>query len=111
MLKAYKYRLYPNKEQEVLLAKHFGCARFIYNWALSLKTETYTQEKKSLSCYTLKKQIPILKDEFEWLKEVNSQSLQQSILNLDVAFTNFFRRVKEGSKNPGYPVHKKKQPV
>ena len=78
MLKAYKYRLYPNKEQEVLFAKHFGCARFIYNWGISLKTISYAKDKKSLSQFDLIKQIPPLKEEFEWLKEVNAQSLQQS---------------------------------
>ena len=109
MLKAYKYRLYPNKEQEVLFAKHFGCARFIYNWGISLKTISYAKDKKSLSQFDLIKQIPPLKEEFEWLKEVNAQSLQQSIRNLDAAFNNFFRRKKEGNQNPGYPTYKKKQ--
>ena len=108
MLKAYKYRLYPTKAQKELIEKHFGCARFVYNWALEQKNKAYVQDKKSLSCLTIKKQLPILKTELEWLREVNSQSLQQAIFNLDIAFTNFFRRVKQGDKDPGYPTFKQK---
>ncbi len=50
ILKAFKYRIYPNIEQQILLNKHFGCARFIYNWGLEQKIQKYQQEKKSLSC-------------------------------------------------------------
>ena len=104
MLKAFKYRLFPNEEQRVLIEKHLGCTRFIYNHALATRIETYEKEKKTISAYDLIKQLPLMKkqEETEWLKEVNSQSLQQAILNLDVAYTNFFR------KKLGFPKFKSK---
>ncbi|MFA7121231.1 MAG: IS200/IS605 family element RNA-guided endonuclease TnpB [Bacilli bacterium] len=90
MLRRYQYRLYPTKNQEVLIAKHLGCCRYVYNWALARKNTAYLNESLSLSKYDLMKQLPALKEEFPWLKEVNSQSLQQSIHNLSRAFMNFF---------------------
>jgi len=91
--KTYKYRLYPNAEQRVLMAKHIGCARYIYNYALSKKTESYQTTGKGLSRYEISALIPVLKsnEETAWLKEVNSQSIQASIEHLDKAFTRFFK--------------------
>jgi len=91
MLKAYKYRINPNKAQSELINKHIGSCRFIYNLALETKQMAYAGAKKNLSCFDLIKQIPDLKKECDWLKEVNSQALQQSITNLDTAFTLFFK--------------------
>lgn len=91
MFRAYKYRLYPNKLQAELLNKHIGCARFVYNLALETKQAAYVSNKQSLSCFDLMKQLPELKKECPWLSEVNSQSLQASIVNLDKAFTGFFK--------------------
>ena len=93
MIRAYKYELCPTEEQQVLLAKHFGANRFVYNWALDKKQKYYEQHKESLSCYDLMKELTQLKKDtnFEWLKEINSQSLQQSLAHLDVAFYNFFK--------------------
>ena len=108
MLKAYHYRLYPNAKQQEMLAKHFGCARFIYNWGLDTKTRAYVKTKKSLSVYALKERLPEMKAKLPWLSEVNSQSLQSSLFNLDAAFTNFFRRSREGAKQKGYPRFKEK---
>ena len=92
--KAYKYRIYPNKVQQKLLEKHFGCARFCFNWGLDKKIKAYQQDKKRLSCFDLINELAKLKKEkeFEWLNEVNSQSLQMALRNLDNAFTNFFRK-------------------
>ena len=90
MLRRYQYRLYPTEDQKTLIAKHLGCCRFVYNWALNLKNTAYHDEGISLSKYALMKQLPALKEELPWLKEVNAQSLQQSIHNLSRAFTNFF---------------------
>jgi len=103
--RAYKYRIYPNKEQQELLEKHFGCVRFVYNWGLSEKIEAYQKDKKRLSCFDLINKITELKKkkEFEWLNEVNSQSLQMSLRNLDNAFTRFFRKKK------GFPNFKSKK--
>lgn len=91
MLKAHKYKLMPTKEQSILLDKHIDCSRFVYNLALECKVRAYASKQINLSCFDLVKQLPELKKECEWLKEVNSQTLQQSIVNLDTAFTNFFK--------------------
>ena len=94
MLRVYKYRIYPSDEQKVLFAKTFGCCRFVYNWALNLKIEAYKDEKKSLgNIYLTNLMKSELKAEHEWLGEVNSQSLQSSLRNLDTAYKNFFRDV------------------
>jgi putative transposase len=102
MLKANKYRLYPNDSQKELLAKNFGCVRFIYNLALNRKIETYSATGINLSRYELQAQLISLKAEHGWLKEVNSQSLQYALLNLDSAYSNFFK----GRAN--FPKFKKK---
>ena len=91
MLKAFKCRLNPNKEQIVLLNKHIGASRFIYNLALETKQIAYVGNKHNLSCFELHSQLVDLKDELPWLKELNSQSLQQAITNLDKAYTAFFK--------------------
>ena len=102
MLKAFKYRLYPTPEQSVLLNKHIGSSRFVYNLALECKQMAWAGNRVNLNCFDLIKQLPELKKECEWLKEINSQSLQQSIRNLDNAFTRFFK----GQGN--FPKFKKK---
>ena len=105
MLKSFVYRLYPNKEQEILLAKHFGCNRFIYNWALNLRKESYEQSGKTISKFELNKMVTQLakKEEYSWLQEVLSQSLQQSIQNLDTAYIKFFK------EKTGFPKFKSKK--
>ncbi len=91
MLKAFKYRLSPTKEQSILLNKHIGASRFVYNLALECKQMAWAGNKVNLSCFALHSQLKDLKTECEWLKEINSQSLQQSITNLDKAYTAFFK--------------------
>ncbi|QVK19778.1 IS200/IS605 family element transposase accessory protein TnpB (plasmid) [Mycoplasmatota bacterium] len=91
MLKAYKYRIYPNKEQIEYLSKVFGCTRFIYNKMLSDKIEYYIQYKK-----TLKTTPAQYKNEFTWLKEVDSLALANEQLHLEKAYKNFFREPKIG---------------
>jgi putative transposase len=103
MFKSFKYRLYPNQEQQVLMSKHFGCVRFIFNWALAIKIETYENEKKNVSLFDLCKKLPELKQEYEWLNDVNAQSLQSALRNLDSAYTNFFK------KKSGFPKFKSKK--
>jgi putative transposase len=90
MLKAFKYELIPTKKQAHQLSGAMGSCRFIYNLALETKNMAY-QSGKNLSCFDLIKQLPDLKEGFEWLKETPSQSLQQAISNLDNSFTNFFK--------------------
>jgi putative transposase len=91
ILKALKYRLYPTEEQCVLIDKHIGSCRFVYNLALETKQYAYAAKQVNLSCFDLIKQLPELKKECEFLKEINSQSLQQAITHLDSAFTSFFK--------------------
>lgn len=98
MLKAFKYRLYPTQEQSVLLNKHIGSARFVYNLALETKKMAWIGNRVNLSCFELHQQLKDLKRENEWLKEINSQSLQQSITNLDRAYTAFFKGQSEFPK-------------
>ena len=103
MLKAYKYRIYPNNEQKEQIAKTFGCCRFVYNQTLSYRKESYEKEKKSISkihCnnYCNRK----LKKEYEWLKEVDKFALTNAIYNMDTAYQKFFR------ENAGYPKFKSK---
>lgn len=93
MFKAFKYRLYPSKDQEVLINKHIGATRFIYNLAYEVKTTAYAGNRINLSCFDLNKQLPDLKVECPWLREINSQSLQAPIRNLDDAFTRFYKGI------------------
>ncbi|NMG07993.1 IS200/IS605 family element RNA-guided endonuclease TnpB [Brasilonema sp. UFV-L1] len=100
--KAYKFRIYPNNEQSVFLAKCFGCSRFVYNHFLRVTTDVYAESKKSLRYKEWAKLLVALKSEFEWLKEVNSQSLQQTLKDLESAFVRFFKKL------GGFPNFKKK---
>jgi len=91
--KTYKFRIYPNEEQEILLSKHFGCSRFVYNYFLNERKEQYQKDKKSDNYYKQAKTLTDLKkqDEYNWLKEVNSQTIQFALRSLDTAYVNFFR--------------------
>ena len=88
MIKAYRYQLFPTKEQEVLLSKHVGCSRFVWNWALSEKIKAFQTDKTKLSRYDLQARLPVMKkqDEYSWLKEVNSLAIQSKLEDLDKAF-------------------------
>ena len=93
MLKAYKYRIYPNSEQALAFDKHFGWSRFAFNWALALQKRYYAMFSKSLSRTQIQSQLVKKKktNKFAWLNEVNSQSLLNALLNVYTAFTNFFK--------------------
>jgi putative transposase len=106
--KAYKFRIYPNKQQEELIQKTFGCTRFVYNYYLEKRKETYESESKTLNYYSCCADLTLLKKEIEWLREPDKWALQNSLRNLDSAYLNFFRRVKNGEK-PGYPKFKSKR--
>src|SRR5574344_1923185 len=99
MLVAYKFRLYPNKEQEVYFAKTFGCVRFIYNRMLSDKIDYYKETKQKLNNTPAQ-----YKKEFEWLKEVDSLALANAQIHLQTAYNNFFR-----SPKTGFPKFKSKK--
>ena len=105
MIKSYKYTLKPNENQKIFFEKSFGCTRFVYNWALSKRIEAYQTKKERLSCVDLCKMLTSLKKEEDkiWLSEVSNECLQQSIRNMDSAFTRFFREKK------GFPKFKTKK--
>lgn len=98
--KAYNFRLYPNENQKILLAQHFGSCRFIYNYFLRQRIDFYAANKQSLNYEATCKMLTELKrqSEYPWLKDVNSQSLQQSLRCLDVAYHNFFNKRTEFPK-------------
>jgi len=97
------YRIYPTKEQNIILEKHFGACRFIYNKFLHIRETMYENVRVNASRTFLDEQIPMYKELYPWLKEVNSQSLQQANKNLDNAYQRFFSGLAE------YPKQKKKR--
>ena len=109
ILRAYKYRIYPNKEQSILINKTIGCSRFVYNHYLNKRIELYKEENKTMNYYACANDLTSLKKEYEWLQEVDSISLQQTLKDLDHAYQNFFRRVKKGEKEVGFPRFKSKK--
>ncbi len=103
MLKAYKYRIYPNKEQKIQIAKTFGCCRFVYNQTLAYRKEAYEKEKKPVSktdCNNYCNRE--LKKKYEWLKEADKFALTNAIYNMDAAYQKFFKG------HAGYPKFKSK---
>ena len=109
MLTAYKFRLYPNKDQKEMFSKYFGCSRVVWNKALELRENYYKEhkndkQKKGLNYYDTARFLRELKqkEEYNWLKEANSQSLQQTLMDLDKAFKAFFKGISK------YPKYKKK---
>lgn len=90
--KAYKFRIYPTKEQEVLIAKTIGCSRFVFNHFLAKWNETYKETGKGLSYGVCSSELPNLKKELPWLKEVDSIAIQSSVKNLADAYSRFFKK-------------------
>jgi len=102
MEKAYKLRIYPNKQQRILLAKTFGCARFVYNHYLNKKIDLYKESGESISNNECSRDLTLLKQELEWLQEPDKCALQNALKDLDASYKNFF-------KNPshfGFPRFK-----
>ena len=101
MLKAYKYRVYPNKEQKVQIAKTFGCCRFVYNQTLAYRKDAYEKEKKPASKIDCNNYCNReLKKEYGWLKDVDKFALTNAVYNMDAAYRKFFR------EHTGYPKFK-----
>ena len=103
MEKAFKYRIYPNKNQKILIAKTFGCCRFVYNTYLAKRIEIYETSKETFSYVQCANDMKKLKSEKEWLKEVDSTALQSSLRDLDSAYQKFFK------EHSGYPKFKSKK--
>jgi putative transposase len=101
--KAYKYRIYPNKVQKELIQKTFGCTRYVYNYFLDMRIKEYENNGKSLSYGETSKLLTQLKQENEWLKEPDKDSLQKSLKDLDMAYQRFFK------SNSGFPKFKSKK--
>ncbi|CDM65201.1 RNA-guided endonuclease InsQ/TnpB family protein [Pyrinomonas methylaliphatogenes] len=106
--RAYRYELDPNVQQRILLAKHAGAARFAYNWGLARRIELYQQTGKSTNAIEQHRELNRLKKtQFPWLYEVSKCAPQEALRDLDRAFQNFFRGLKEGRK-VGFPRFRKK---
>ena len=106
--KSYKFRLYPNESQKQMIEKTFGCKRFVFNHFLAKSIEDYQSFGKSNSYNQNSKELTYLKKELTWLAEVDSWATQNALRDLDAAYQNFFRRVKQGQE-PGFPKFKKKR--
>ena len=102
--RAYKFRLYPTPQQEIALARTFGCARFAYNYMLRQRTDAWFERKEKVGYHETSAMLTALKktEEFSWLNEVSSVPVQQSLRHLQTAFGNFFARRSK------YPTFKKK---
>lgn len=109
IVKAYKIRIYPTKDQIDLIEKTFGCCRFVYNYFLAKSIKDYEETGKSNTYNQNSAFLTQMKklDEYSFLKEVEVMALQASLRDLDTAYQNFFRNVRQGKK-PGYPKFKKK---
>lgn len=103
MHKAYRFRLYPNKVQAILLNKTIGCTRFVFNHFLAERKNVYEQEKKTLNYNDCSALLTQLKKEIEWLREVDSTALQSALKDLDSSYKKFFKQKK------GYPKFKSKK--
>lgn len=99
-----RFRLYPNKEQRELIAKTFGCCRWVYNWGLAMRKKAWEEEKKSLSLTDIQSQLPAMKKDAatSWLKEVDAKALIFSLRCMDTAYQNFFKH------QSGFPRFKAK---
>lgn len=105
MIKGYRIRIYPNKEQKILIEKHIGCCRFLWNYMLSLQNENYEKGNKYISRYDMIRSLTLLKkqEEYLWLNEVSNTSLQNICIDLDKDFKGFFKKLN------GYPKFKSKK--
>ena len=103
MLITYKYRIYPNKEQQIFIEKTFGCCRFVYNQLLAYKKDLYEKEKKTIGKFDCNNYCNhTIKAQYPWLREIDSRALQNSIFHMDTAYQNFFKH------GAGYPKFKSK---
>ena len=93
---SYKFRLYPTATQQEQMARNFGCCRYVFNHFLAQRHEQYRENGKAPTRFQQDKSLTALKQELPWLKEVDSTSLQAALQDLDTAYQNFFRRMKQG---------------
>src|SRR5215217_6438879 len=107
----YRYRLDPTVEQEIMLGRFAGARRFVWNWALNRKREYFQQTGKTLLYNDLAAELTRLKQQSAtaWLREMDSQSLQQALRDLENAYHHFFRRIRNGEKRKGFPSFKSRK--
>jgi putative transposase len=98
MIRSVKIRLFPTEQQEELLWKHIHASRYVWNWGLSYQMNLFKNGEKKLSSYSLNKVLTQHKKENEWLNEISSKTLSQSILDLDDAYKRFFNTQKTSGK-------------
>jgi len=103
----FKFRIKSSQKHREKFLQFAGAGRWIANRGLELRTKAYKENGKTITYYEQNNELVALKEEFPWLQEIHSQVLQQSLKNLDRAFKNFFRNIKQG-KTPGFPRFKKK---
>lgn len=108
MERAYKFRIYPNAEQETLIQCTFGCVRFVYNHFLAERMEQYRETGRAPTRFQQDKSLTILKQELPWLRVPDKNALQRTLRDLDAAYQNFFCQLKKGEK-AGYPKFKRKR--
>lgn len=108
MERSYKFRIYPNIAQMQQIQRTFGCCRFIWNYYLVLRKESYERDGKTLDYFDCARDMTRQKKSLKWLQDADSTALQSTLRDLDTAYQNFFRRVKQGQK-PGYPQFKSKR--
>lgn len=108
MEKSYKFRIYPNKTQTQQIQRTFGCCRYVYNHFLAERQRIYAENKETINYNACSALMTQMKKEVKWLCEVDATALQSSIKDLDAAYQNFFRRVKQDGK-PGFPRFKSKK--
>ena len=91
MEKAYKYRIYPNKEQEQIIQETFGCCRFVFNYYLDKWIKVYEETKENYNFFTCCKDLTLLKQEKDFLKDIDRSALEKSLKNLDNSYNLFFK--------------------
>ncbi|ADO59767.1 IS200/IS605 family element RNA-guided endonuclease TnpB [Paenibacillus polymyxa] len=103
---AYKYRIYPNREQRLLIQQMFGCCRFVFNHFLAMWNDTYTATGKGLSYNTCATRLPALKQKYDWLKKVDSIALQSAVRNVADSFARYFKKQNQAPrfKSRKHPV-------
>lgn len=106
--KSYRYRIYPDKEQEALIQKTFGCVRFVYNHFLNDRITAYKENGESRTFFQQNKALTTLKQEYPWLQEPDKNALQNALRDLTTAYQNFFRSIKTG-QHVGFPKYKSKK--
>ena len=113
VIKGFKIRIYPDKSQKILIEKHFGCCRKIWNIMLNLQNHNYKKENKYLSCYEMMNLLPNLKkqSEYQYLQDISASSLQEVCKDLDKSFKNCFNKISKFPKFKSKKFSKKSYPV